>query len=1079
MIMKEEITSPPAHNFKRPDEYTNFQDNKEKILNLDIVDVIENYIQLKPSGANYKGSCPFHNEKTPSLVVSKAKNIWKCFGCGKGGNSINFVMEKKRLTYIEAIKEIAHNFQIDIQEEEETDEQRIKRLHKESLYMVNNLAATYYEENLYKSEHKLILDYARSRWSDETIKFFAIGYAVDSSTGFLNYSRANSIDHELCIKSGLIGRSEDKKKQWDHFQNRLIFPIRNKFGRIVGFSGRIIPGGSNKAKYINSPESDIYFKSEILYGLDTAINSIRISNLAYLVEGNADVLRLNNIGIPNVVATSGIALSEYQINLLKRYTKRVYIIGDTDVVGINAAKKLAEKLISFEIETHLVNLPVPVEDGKKNDADSFFTDINQFNQYVKENDIDYILSLANDMEKMNGSASSNTDALKHIHSLIHKFSDSSLRDVYIESCRDNLKLYRKAFDNLNKKTKSESRLVSTKTSINRTKRDNDSEIDPSYYGFEVTKNGYKFWVGIKEEENIYILKSNFILNPLYHIQDRQNAKRIFEIIHDSSKKDIIDFYQSELTSIKEFRRKLGSLGPYNWWGSESEFHNLTRLLFKDVPTCIEITQLGWQKTGFYAWANGIFDNEFIEIDSFGMVEHNKVTYWIPWLSKFREHQETISKDERNFIHKIGNSISITDYFRKFQNVFGENGIVTISWYIATLFSDYIFKENNFFPILNFYGPTKTGKTHLARTITNFFGVGNNGISYHNSTIAGLSGYVAKFSNAIVLLDEYENSAKTDDKDQQHKIMFVKNLHERIGRLKSSKENISDSTKVDCGVILCGEEKPAKNIAILNRTIHLSFFKSDFTSEQINMYEELKSISEKGLTHITQEILKQREHFIANYTAYYQNIKERLRESITNLTFDSRIISEWTLIIAAFATLESKLVFPFNTNDLIKLADEKIRNQHSQIEENRDVNNFWTVFDSLHRKALLMEGIHYKIEWANTRRAKKFQETGYNLDETGKWKPLLGVRLDHAISLYMENGAKMGFKVRDNKTMKDYLRRDKLHFETIDSSYRIGEEISTGDTFYYKEIGITLHKSMETDKDFDQEDEQKDLDQFKF
>ena len=240
--MKEEIASPlSAQNIKnRPDEYTNFQDNKEKILNLDIVNVIGKYTQLKLSGQNYKGLCPLHSEKTPSFTVSPGKNIWHCFGCGKGGNIIDFIIEKKGLTFIEAINDLATDNNIVLPAREDTKEERKSELQKKSLFVVNKMAARYYHDNLYKPENKEALKYVQSRWNDETIKLFQIGYAEDCWDGFIKYCTQNKIDTAILLDAGLIAKNK-KGGYFDWFKNRIIFPIHDKYGRPVAFTGRI-PG---------------------------------------------------------------------------------------------------------------------------------------------------------------------------------------------------------------------------------------------------------------------------------------------------------------------------------------------------------------------------------------------------------------------------------------------------------------------------------------------------------------------------------------------------------------------------------------------------------------------------------------------------------------------------------------------------------------------------------------------------------------------------------------------------------------------------------------------------------------------
>ena len=303
-----------------------------------IEEVVGQFVTLKKRGANLLGLCPFHDEKTPSFTVSPTKGIYKCFGCGKAGNSVNFLMEHEKYSYPEALKYLAKKYNIQVEEEEQTPEQ-IKQLNeKEGLFHLNSFAAASFAKNLFESEEgKAIgLTYFKERgFREDIIKKFQLGYAINQWDHFTKHALSQGYQLEHLKQTGLSVVKE--ASSFDRFKGRIIFPISNVSGRILGFGGRTLETGKKVAKYLNSPESDIYHKSQVLYGIDAAKNSIVSSDNCFLVEGYTDVISMHQAGIENVVASSGTALTPDQIKLIRRYTSNVTILYDGDAAGVKAS----------------------------------------------------------------------------------------------------------------------------------------------------------------------------------------------------------------------------------------------------------------------------------------------------------------------------------------------------------------------------------------------------------------------------------------------------------------------------------------------------------------------------------------------------------------------------------------------------------------------------------------------------------------------------------------------------------------------------------------------------------------------
>ena len=335
-----------------------------------VEEIIGEYVQLKRAGSNFKGLSPFHEEKTPSFVVSPSKQIWKDFSSGKGGTAITFLMEIEGFTYPEALRHAAKKYGIEIEEDqvEYSEEQKKAQSEREILYKIHEVANTFFQENLWETEEgkTIALSYFKEReLHDDIIKKFQLGYSPEKKNAFTEYALAKGYEKEILEKSGISIFPENSPSGIDRFRDRVIFPIHSFSGRVLGFGARILKSNVKTAKYLNSPETEIYHKSNILYGLNQSKQAISRENLCLLVEGYMDVISLHQSGIENVVASSGTALTKEQIKLIKRLTENVTILFDGDAAGIKASFRSIDMLLSEGMNIRVVLFP----DG--DDPDSF------------------------------------------------------------------------------------------------------------------------------------------------------------------------------------------------------------------------------------------------------------------------------------------------------------------------------------------------------------------------------------------------------------------------------------------------------------------------------------------------------------------------------------------------------------------------------------------------------------------------------------------------------------------------------------------------------------------------------------
>ena len=409
--------------------------DRDKILEaVRIEDVIEQFVPLKRRGANYVACCPFHEEKTPSFSVNPARNIFKCFGCGKAGNAVTFLMEHNHYSYTEALKWLAQRYGIQIEEKELTPEEIKAKDEKDELYNINEFAQKYFYNNLLQTEEgKAIgLSYFTEREvSKQTIDTWGLGYCMQKSDDFSLHALKNGYTEEVLLKSGLSLKSEKTGKLYDRFHSRVTFPIYNVAGRVLGFSARILTNDKTKAKYVNSPETIIYTKGNVLFGLYFAKSEIAKQDECYLVEGNVDAVMMHQNNVKNVVASSGTALTEQQVKLIKRYTNNVVILYDGDSAGIHATIRATDMFLKEGIHVKTVLFP------DNDDPDSFARKHTQdeFHKFLKDNAQNFITYRANLIsEQTKNDPIQKASLVKEIVHSISLIPDLIERNVYIQQC---------------------------------------------------------------------------------------------------------------------------------------------------------------------------------------------------------------------------------------------------------------------------------------------------------------------------------------------------------------------------------------------------------------------------------------------------------------------------------------------------------------------------------------------------------------------------------------------------------------------------------------------------------------------
>ena len=410
-----------------------------------IEEVIGDFVTLKKSGGNFKALSPFSNEKTPSFYVSPAKQIFKDFSSGKGGSAISFLMDHEQYTYPEALRYLAKKYNIEIEETGQTDEQIQLRSERESLFLVNEYANKYFQDLLWNSEEgkNIGLSYFEERgMTHETIKEFQLGYSLNSRDGFTKTALKESYQIEFLEKTGLT--KVDGNQQRDRFWGRVMFPILSHKGRVLGFGGRVLKKDAKIAKYLNSPESEIYHKSKTLYGLFQAKAHLSKQDLCYLVEGYTDVISLHQSGVQNVVASSGTSLTVDQINLIKRYTNNITILYDGDSAGIRASLRGIDMILEEGLNVQVLLFP----DGEDPDSFAKRVSANELKDYLKEEQQDFVLFKASLLLKDAGdNPLEKSKIAREIVLSVALIPDALKRNAYIKECARVLRIDEKVLFN--------------------------------------------------------------------------------------------------------------------------------------------------------------------------------------------------------------------------------------------------------------------------------------------------------------------------------------------------------------------------------------------------------------------------------------------------------------------------------------------------------------------------------------------------------------------------------------------------------------------------------------------------------
>lgn len=905
------------------------------------------------SNGTAKGLSPFTNERTPSFVVSNVKGIWKDFASGRGGKSvIDFIQAYKGMDFPEAVKLSCEVLNIPIEYEKETEAQKAKRQEKKSLGEIIAFIKENYKENLPKLS--LAQQYMQERgFSDEILSDFEIGYALAGMYEVLK--ERGQVSEGVAL--GVL-KAYQNGGYYDFFKGRIIFPISDKHGHCVGFGGRVMPSEAKEGmpKYLNSPESEVFHKSELLYGFHLARNSMAQCGEVYLVEGYTDVMRMHQIGLRNCVATLGTALSAQHLAEIKKLCKKLIIFRDSDNAGATAAYR--DMGLALEAGLFVERVVFPSE--HKEDPDS----IGQ-----REGAVALIESARCDavLHYLQGAyeealVRADTKGKKVILmpedkkrlsdlalALIGKIPNVVTREAYMEQvkARFGIKVA------IEKPKEEKTYLETPRFNFSGFSGDIDpledyqfpKEVeDPSVYKNEILEYGVfqhanRIYCSTDKGNAFYDI-SNFSIEIIQHMQDEQYPMKLIRICNVHGVEKIFDVLSEKINTLNSFKNVVTSYGNFSFSGSAAQHERLLRYLFDRMGTGRKIDVLGWQAEGFWVWNNKIVIPGLREeaINSEGLFKYQHDSYYIPSANKNFEKNMYKYGAQKKF-RSIPTEVSLPQYLKQLYKVHRGHAITGILFGIGSLFQDIVVSCTGFFPILFYFGPASTGKDNICEAIQSFVGQPQTAIQLEGSasTIKAQIREFAQFSNGISQLSEYKRGNLQVDG-------IIKGLWDRRGYKRGSIESkvAVDEVPIISSTLLTGNDSPDAE-ALITRLIWEEMKTQEFSDEAKASYNKLKDMCRRGVSGISDWLLHKRAVFQEHFLEVYREKKRLLSEREAIKGVPVRMIDNLAVLYAVYGIFEREGIFPFWQEDMERHFDSLIENQRRKIESDSVYQRFWDCF----------------------------------------------------------------------------------------------------------------------------------------
>jgi len=904
--------------------------------------------------------------------------------------------------------------------------------------IINDRLATFFVEQLQKDtdDARMAKAYMVGRWNEKYCQEQQIGFAPKDWHAVVDYAMRTGLSLDLLQEMGILRVSEKTNKLYCVYRNRIMIPTRDRYNHIEGFTARALDEDAD-CKYLNSADSELYHKSHSIFGIESAIRSAKKQGKLFLVEGAPDVMKLQSLDISNTIASLGGSWTDNQFQKLKDYRLQnctLCFIPDSDIpkdgekLGVGFCNVIRNGALAmqqdFTVSVREIPNDLSVEQPKKIDPDEFFSDKTDLNKLEEREFLIWVFEKKFDK---NGTTEEKQKVINETCNLLLCIKDEAVLERYITKLAKidgNKTIWRQAYNSAKKRQQERISEKNKEGGIDMLRSFGFTVQHGCYYGFN--KNGDE------------VQWSNFTLKPLFHIKDDIRPIRLFEICNADSQREIIELDMEVFTSAKSLRKKLLGIGNYTWLAGEEPLIQLQRYLAKATETAIEIKQLGWQPQGFYCFCNGAFEeNAWHPVDSMGIVRLKAGNFYLPAMSQIYKDSRELYVNERKFCHLGQSDISLNDYFAKIIAVFGDNAVIALCFYIATLFRDIIKPQVHCFPLLNVFGPKGSGKTELAETLMTFFAADNEPLNIETATIPAISDSAASVSNALVHIDEYKNGIDIK------KIEMLKDFWGGFGRSKMNmdKDKKREQARVDCGIILTGQEMPTADIALFTRLIYLTCERQHHSQEERERFTDLLQFRQMGATHITLQILKHREQFKTNFCNAIKQAETDVRTRLGEQKPTDRIEKNWTVLLATFLSLEDLLDFPFQYDRLLNLCVNGIVRQDKLCAKTDELSRLWDIISSAHQKGIFVYDQNYVIRAKN--RMKITKDKGKEELTFTPPRRILMIRKDSMLNTYRQLGKQMDEKLLPSESILHYLQNTPEYYGRAVSPERFKSFNSNG------------------------------------
>ena len=898
--------------------------DKEIVQEANIVDIVGDFVTLKQKGINYEACCPFHAEKTPSFKVHPDKGTFKCFGCGEGGDTAAFLMKHKGMAYPEAVKYIARRSgQQVVETEQKISKEEVD--HLDALYQANEaMVGALYKQPSGTGK----ISFGNREWAAEAVEAFRI--CEHPSDRIVSDAKTEHLTETGWLREGEHGI-------YPFYRERIIFPILNAGGRIAGVTARRI-GDGPQPKYLNSPDSPIFHKEKLLYGLFQNRADIRRANEAIIVEGSTDVITLYDHGLRTAIAGLGTSLGKYQADAIHRMATNALLLYDNDEAGANAARRAIPLLLEADVHPDVCFLP----DG--HDPDSFCREFggSALQAVIDSTRQDGLLWIITDGLDIKDRRSVDTATRKAID-LLSLIQDDIKRSTYIRQ----LCVKDKLGTGITKELRS---AVESRMSDRKRKSTTDGiEVPDELSGGKIITRDNMF--RIETDGGDYAI-SNFIIKPVMLVIGSKYSERILEIINFKNKRTLIAINSDEMVALETFKKCVERYGNFIFWGNARDYTRVREHIYEGTAECHPITMMGQHKEGFWSWANGLsIDGQFLPVDEYGVVKYNKEHYYLPAFSKLGE--DILADDAgddfetlRLFSFNQSPASSAREWGEMMQTVHGAAAAIAIPWLLSSLFYDIVFKRFRFFPHLNLFGPPGSGKTYMATSLMSIFGKPRKPFGLAQGSDPGFFRSLSQFKNACIWFDEYSNGIDRKRADA------IKNAYDGTDRIVGQKtnDNKTHAQKVTSAIIISGQDQPTFDIAMFERVISISFDVIEHTEAQLVAARALKEMEGTGaFSQVAAQVLAFRSEIEAEFGNAFEDCRHAFT-AIINANWPKgirrpkeRYIYNYLIPITAFYLLADRLKLPLTLQQVMDAMLELLVEQTSNIFSEDDSSRFWDIF----------------------------------------------------------------------------------------------------------------------------------------